>query len=187
MSLSVYVRVFTSRPLSPSPCFVPFLVTQVRKIHTCQEEKRRKREKRRELRLEAGVESSDVHALVPEQRVEQRCLCCCAGRGAADIIIDITDALAVALFFAVALKGDARVARGLERTAGHRQRDQNRAAAKQRQGDSMRVQARPERHFKCFLTFRAVQRDRDGEGKESKGRRDCRWNPLRALMKQEVT
>ena len=48
------------------------------------------------------MESSDVHALVPEQRVEQRGLCCCAGRGAAEIII--TEALAVALFFAFALE-----------------------------------------------------------------------------------
>ena len=112
----------------------------------------------RELRLEAGVESSDVHALVPEQRVEQHCLCWCAGKGAADIIIDITDALAVALFFAVALEGDARVARGLERTAGRRQRDLNRAAAKQRQGGGARLGARPERHFVCFFTFRAAQK-----------------------------
>jgi len=76
----------------------------------------------------------------------------------------------VALVFAFALDGDTRVARDLERTAGRRQRDQNRAAAKQRQGDSVRFGARPERHFKCFLTFRAVQRDRDGEGRESQGR-----------------
>jgi len=45
------------------------------------------------------VESSDVHTLFPEQRVEQQALCCCAVRGAADIII--TDALAVALVFAL--------------------------------------------------------------------------------------
>ena len=93
------------------------------------------------------MESSDVYALVPEQRVEQRVLCFCAGRGAADIIIDITDALAVALFFAVALEGDARVVRGLESADGPRQRDQNRAAAKERQGGGAGLEARPERHF----------------------------------------
>ncbi len=37
-----------------------------------------------------------------------------------------------------------------------------------------------------FFTLCAVQRDRDGDGKENESARDCRWNPLRARMKEEA-
>ena len=39
-----------------------------------------------------------------------------------------------------------------------------------------------------FLLFVLRKRDReDGDGEENKGARDCSWNPLRALMKQEAS
>ena len=94
----------------------------------------------REFRFKAGVESSDVHPFVPEQRVEQRqgrlCCCCCVEqRGAAgrtSNVFIVAEALAVDLFVTVAVAItasddlDALVAGGggLERAAACRQRSQ---------------------------------------------------------------
>ena len=79
------------------------------------------------------------------------------------------------LFFA--LDGDTLVARDLERTAGRRQRDQNRAAANQRHGDSARLEAKhPNGILNGFYIFFVLRkRDReDGDGEEYKRARDCR-------------